>query len=243
MRRLIPAALLLTPYCVLADSAASSGPTTWAGSATGGYIRTAGTTNTTAANLKVELDYSNLPWTNELTGAMANGRTSGTTSAEQYDAADKLKFAFNDVDYVFGKVAYDNNRFSGIIENYAESLGYGRRLLMTEKQTLDAEIGAGASQQREAGQDQFENQFIGTAGFKYLYTFSPTSQFTQTLDSEIGTKNTLIHPVSTLKLNIIGALAATISYDLTYNTTVPDGTPHTTIIESVGLNYSFGKKG
>ena len=248
MRCLIAAALLL-PLSALADDAAAPAPpppppapTTWAGSLSGGYIRTAGATDTTASNVKGELDYTNLPWANELTGSMATGSTSGTTSAEQYDAADKLKFSFDDVDYAFGKLSYDNNRFNGIAENYAESLGYGRRLLMLEKQTLDAEIGVGDSQQREEGQTQFDNQFIGTAGFKYIYNFTPTSQFTQTLDSEIGTKNTLIHPVSALKLTIVGQLNATLSYDYTYNTTVPDGTPHSTTIESVSLGYTFGKK-
>jgi putative salt-induced outer membrane protein YdiY len=139
-------------------------------------------------------------------------------------------------------VTYDNNRFSGVVENYAESVGYGRRLLMTEKQTFDAEIGVGMSQQREAGQIDFGNQFIGTLGFKYVYTFSPTSQFTQTLDSEIGTQNVLIHPVSTLKLNIVGHLNATLSYEITGNSTVPGGTPHTTQIESINFGYDFGKK-
>ena len=74
MHRLIPVVLLL-PLSVLADDAKPTVPTTWAGTAAGGYIRTAGTTNTTSANLKAELDYTNLPWTNELTGSLAAGNT------------------------------------------------------------------------------------------------------------------------------------------------------------------------
>jgi putative salt-induced outer membrane protein len=241
MRRLL-AFVLLSPFAAMADDAANAPPTLWAGNLAGGYIRTAGTNNTTAANLKGELDYTNLPWANELTAAMATGRTGSTSSAEQYDFGNKVKFSFNDVDYAFGDVAYDNNRFSGVVENYSETVGYGRRLLMLEKQTLDAELGVGASQQREAGQDNFKLQFIGTVGGKYTYTFSPTSQFVQTLRTEIGTRNTLVNPVTSLKLTIVGSLFATLSYDLRYNTTVPDGTPHTDQIESIGFGYSFGKK-
>ena len=152
-------------------------------------------------------------------------------------------FSFTEVDYAFGDVAYDNNRFSGVQENYSESVGYGRRLLMTEAQTLDAEIGAGASQQREQGQDNFQNQVIATLGGTYVYTFSPTSQFTQTLRTEIGSRNTFVNPVSTLKLTIVGQLSANLSYDLRYNTTVPDGTAHTDTTTSISLGYSFGKKG
>ncbi len=214
----------------------------WSGAVSGGYIRTSGNSSTSATNLKFELDYTDLPWRNELTGAAANGHTGGNTSAEQYAIGDKLKFNFDEVDYAFGDITFDSDRFSGIAENFAESAGYGRRLLMTEHQTLDAELGAGFSEQQRVGENGYEIQPIVTIGGKYEYAFSNTSQFIQTLRTEIGSKNTFVNPVSQLKLNIIGALFAALNYEVRYNTTVPAESRHTDIITSVNFGYGFGGK-
>jgi putative salt-induced outer membrane protein len=232
---------LLSVTASAADTATPP-PTAWAGTVSAGYIRTSGNTSTSAANLKFELDYTDLPWRNELTGSAGNGRTGNDTTAEQYALGDKLKFNFDEVDYVFGNVSYDNDRFAGISQNFSESVGYGRRLLMTEHQTLDAEVGAGVSEQKPVGESGYDVQPIATLGGKYVYKFSPTSEFSQSLRTEIGSKNTLINPVTQLKLNIVGALFATLNYDLRYNTTVPENSHHTDIITSVNFGYSFGKK-
>ena len=215
-------------------------PDGWAGTLAGGYVRTAGATTTTAENLKGELDYTYKPWRNEFIASAVNGHSGGNTTAEQYAVGDKLKFNFTDVDYAFGAVNFDSDRFAGISKNFSESVGYGRRLLMTEHQVLDAELGAGVSELQNVGETGYKTQPIATIGGKYVYTFSPTSQFIQTLRTEIGSDNTFINPVSTLKLNIIGALYAALSYELRYNTTVPDNTRHSDTITSISFGYGFG---
>lgn len=229
---------------LLCSAAASAQqlPEGWAGTLKGGYIRTSGNANTSAANVKGELDYTFNPWQNVFTFAAGNGRQRGVTAEERYSLGDKLKFAFNEVDYAFGQGTYDNDRFAGIQQRYSETLGYGRRLLMTERQTLDAEVGIGANQQLPADEDRFETQLIGTFGGKYTYTISDSAQFLQTLRTEVGTSNTFINPVSSLKLTIVNRVYAMLDYEVRYNTTVPDATKHTDIITSVNLGYAFGRK-
>lgn len=227
---------------VVASPAQAALTNGWAGDFKAGYIRTSGNSDTSAGNLKTELDYTFAPWTNLFTAGAANGKQGSQTTEERYSLGDKLKFNFTDVDYAFGNLTYDNDRFAGIQQSYTESVGYGRRLLMTEHQTLDAEVGIGAGEQLRAGQDNYETQLLGTFGGKYVYNFSPTSSFSQTLRTEVGTNNTFINPVSELKLAVVGHLFATIDYEIRYNTTVPDNTRHTDIITSVNFGYSFGKK-
>jgi putative salt-induced outer membrane protein len=225
----------------MALPAAASDPNGWAGDFKAGYIQTSGNSDTSAGNVKAELDYTYMPWANSLTGAATNGSQRGTTTEERYSLGDKLKFNFNEVDYAFGDITYDNDRFGGIQQSYTESVGYGRRLLMTEHQTLDAEVGVGAGEQRRINEDNYRTQFLTTVGGKYVYHFSETSQFSQTLRTEIGTNNTFVNPISELKLSIVKQLFATIDYEVRYNTTVPDNTKHTDTITSVNFGYSFGK--
>jgi putative salt-induced outer membrane protein len=239
MKKIIPF-LLLAATAAQAQSPPPADKHGWSGAIAGGYIRTAGDSTTTAENLKAELNYTNMPWRNEFGVSAANGHTGSDTTAEQYSVNDKLKFSFNEVDYAFGAASFDADRFSGISKNFSESAGYGRRLLMTERQTLDAELGFGASQQQRVGEAHYVTQPIATFGGKYVYTFSPTSQFKQTLRTEVGSKNTFINPVSQLKLNIIGSLFAALSYEVRYNTTVPEGSRHTDTITSISFGYGFG---
>lgn len=242
MKSLLPRVAALAAVLAAADASAQTLPQGWAGTLKGGYIRTAGNANTSAANVKGELDYTFNPWQNVFTAAAGNGRQRGVTAEERYSLGDKLKFAFNDVDYAYGQATYDNDRFAGIQQRYSETIGYGRRLLMTERQTLDLEVGAGANEQLPADEDKFETQFIGTLGGKYSYTISDSAQFLQTLRMEMGTSNTFINPVSSLKLTIVNQLYAMLDYEVRYNTTVPDATKHTDVITSVNLGYAFGRK-
>jgi len=214
----------------------------WAGNGSAGYIRTSGNSNTSAASGKLELDYTSMPWLNAFNAAATEGRTAGVTTAETYAVGDKLKFAFNELDYVFGAVTWDSDRFNGIQENFAESVGYGRRLYMTDKQLLDAEVGIGASEQRELGDSAYQTQLIGTVGGTYIYKISNNSQFKQTLRTEVGTQNTFINPVTELKLAVVGNLYASLNYEVRYNTTVPENTHHTDIITSINFGYGFGGK-
>ena len=242
MRFLHRTSALLFPVSLLATAvqAADPPPNGWSGDASAGYIRTAGDTSTTTGNIKAELDYTNAPWRNELKGSAANGHTGDVTTAEQYDLSDKLKYNFDENDYLFGLASFQDDRFSGIAKNYTEAVGYGRRLLNTQQQMLEAEIGGGVSEQQSVGQTNYLTQPTLTLGGKYVHTFSPTSQFTQTVQADIGSKNTFVNPVSQLKVTIVGSLYTSISYDLRYNTTVPEGTHHTDSITSISLGYGFG---
>jgi putative salt-induced outer membrane protein len=228
--------------CATAASPAFAIDNGWYGNFALGYIKNTGNTDSSAGTAKGELDYTYMPWSNSLTFDAASGRTDGVTNTERYDGGDKLKFNFDEVDYAFGNATYLNDRFAGIQQDIVESVGYGRRILMTEHQQLDAEVGAGASEEKKLGENDYNTQFVGTVGGKYVYKFSPTAQFSQTLRAEIGTDNTFLDPVTELKVSIVSHLALLIDYEVRYNTTVPAGVHKEDTITTINIGYTFGKK-
>lgn len=236
--------VVLTCAAALASTsvAAAPKPNGWSGTVAGGYIKSSGNSDSGAATFKLGADYTLLPWTNSFNFSATNATEDNRTTEERYALGDKLKFNFNAVDYSFASFNYDSDRFAGITERYAEAVGYGRRLLQTERQILDLELGVGANQEKTQGEDSLSTQFIGLVGGKYIYEFSPTSEFSQSLRTEIGTKNTFINPVSELRLTIVGRLYATLDYEVRYNTTAPEGTVHTDTITSINFGYDFGKR-
>lgn len=232
---LLAAAAALTPSLCLADSP-------WSGDASAGYIRTTGNTNSTALNFKGDLDWKSSPWENQFNALGTYGSSKGTSTTESYLLGDKLSYDLSPKAYVFGGLGYSNDRFAGVVSRFSESVGYGRHVLKTDRQTLDIDAGVGASQSRNEGETDYNDQLIGVFNLAYLLKITPTAQYKQTLHVESGVENTFINPVAELKLNIIGNVSATIGYDWRHNTSVPSGSVHTDTITTVNFGYSFGKK-
>jgi Putative salt-induced outer membrane protein len=217
-------------------------PPVWSGNASAGYQMTGGNSKSTSVNFKGDLEFLSGPWSNSLTGAAASASTNNSTTAENYAANEKLNYSFTPKDFVFGSLNYVNNRFSGVLEQYSEAVGYGRRLIASKTQTLDTSIGVGANEQRLAPPDGHRTQAIGVFDLNYIWQISSSAEFHQTIHVESGKQNTFVDPISSLKLNIAGNLFAQLTYEAQYNSNIPAGRVHTDTFTTVNFGYSFGKK-
>lgn len=236
--KLIAAVATLTPAICLADPP----PPPWSGDASAGYLRTTGNTNSTSLNFKGDLDWNYGRWQNHFDALGTYGSSKGESTAESYQVGDKLNYDLGPESYVFGNLEYADDRFAGVVSRYSESVGYGRHVIKSPMQTLDIDAGAGASQSRDAGDTDYDDQLIGVFNVNYLLKFAPNAQYKQTLHIEAGKQNTFINPVAELKLAIVGNFFATLGYDWRHNTSVPDGSVHTDTITTVNFGYTFGKK-
>lgn len=215
-------------------------PPPWSGNASVGYVRTGGNTSTSALNLKANLDYKGVDWGNSILASAFNGSRDRITTDERYALADKVNYNLSPRHYVFADASYDNDRFSGIPERYALTLGYGRHVLASARQTLDIEAGVGANESREQGREGLVAHGIATLGGKYVLRLTPTSQFTQTLRTEYASNNIFVNPVSELKLTVIGNAFAALSFEIRYNSDVPSGVRSIDHISTINLGYGFG---
>ena len=224
----------------------------WKGEVSAGALVTSGNSETSTLNGKFVVGYDSGAWTHAFSatalGASNTDDATGVeaTTAERYTAGYKSTYSFTDFDYLFGSLEYEKDRFSGVREKTAETVGYGRRLINTKVHKLDAEIGAGARQlefQPDAtGFVQKENEFITHLGANYTWNISDTSTFIQTLKIDSGESNTSTESVSELKLSIIGNLFASLSFTARNNSDVPAGTDKTDTATAINLSYGFGKK-
>ena len=233
----------LTADALLAGEPAASEQSSakLSGEASLGVLSTSGNTDTRSANGKLALDYRDGAWKHAGKAAAITAQQENLTTDERYSVGYKLSYDFNPNDYAFGSVEYDNDRFAGIAQRTTEAVGYGRRLLTTPKHMLDVEIGAGATQIKQAEPAGRENSAVGLLNGKYQWQISDTSKFTQTLKVEHSRTTTFINPISELKLTVAGNLFATLGYELRHNTEVPAGTYKTDTLASVNLGYGFGK--
>jgi putative salt-induced outer membrane protein len=216
-------------------------PPPWSGDGAIGYVRTGGNTSTSALNVKLSLDYKGAIWGNSFFAAAFDGSRNKQTTDERYTLSDKVNYNLTPKDYLFGNGSYDNDRFAGIAERYALTVGYGRHVFTTPRQTLDLEAGLGSNYSRDQDVNQFSSHAIATVGGKYVWKITPTSQFSQSLRAEYATNNVYVNPITELKLTVIGNMFAALDFEIRYNSEVPKGIRHTDQIVTINLGYGFGK--
>lgn len=229
---------------ILAPATAWAFPGHFQGNVQGGYLASTGNSRSQSLNAKAGVTYSLGKWTHSLKGSATSASQQGSSTAERYTAQGKSEYNFTQNNYAYGQVSFLKNLFGGIRQRTTETAGYGRRLLKTANQTLDAEIGAGLRQSQEQKPSLlWHHNIIGQASADYTYRISSSSQFEQTLNVESGSNNTLIESETSLKLAIVSHLFAKLSYTVDHNTSVADNLAQTDTYTSVSLSYEFGQSG
>ena len=239
MHKIIPLTLI-TGTTLLCQAALADPPaSTWKGNVELGILITNGNTKTKNITFKSQVIKESDRWRHTLKAEALNSSDKGTTTAERYLASGKSDFKLSDRSYLFGLVAYENDRFSGYNYRVAETLGYGYSLIKRPALTLDLEAGAGARQSRIIITDESRNEAVlhlaGNLGWK----ISDNATFTQSLSTDIAQKSTITKSVTALTNQIVGNLQSKISFTAQNNSQVPAGTTKLDTETAVTLVYNF----
>jgi putative salt-induced outer membrane protein len=210
----------------------------WFGHVKFGYLATSGNTENSNMNSSFQLGYTAGKWVHTFDTFAINASENEATTAESYELGWKSERNLSDVDFLFGRLNWRKDRFSGYPEQFSQSVGYGRRLIDKAPHTLNAEIGIGARQAERIDGVQ-ENDGILRAGLDYKWQFSETAAFTQDFVVEAGQNNTYLESISAITARLIGDLALVASYTIKNNSDVLPGTESTDTYSAVALEYAF----
>jgi putative salt-induced outer membrane protein len=203
-----------------------------------GYLATSGNTETSSLNSKLGMVYDAQQWRHSLDAAVVQAEDSGVTTAERHQLGAKSDYKFNESDYLFITVNWEQDRFAGFEQRTSEAVGYGRRILKSERHSLDAELGAGARQTTPVlGPDVSES--ILRAAAKYKWSIAEGATFDQSLVVESGESNTYLESVSALAAKLIGSWSMKFSYTIKHNSDVAVGLENTDTYTAVGIEYGF----
>lgn len=240
----------LSPLLVAVIAAASSAQlyakdadssSLWSGDAEFGYVDTSGNTEKTTIKSRAEANREKDQWRYKITFDSLNSKASDERSAEKYFLSNRLAYQYDDNNFVFAYASYDDDRFSGFDYQATVAAGWGRRLLNNDIMQWDVEIGPGYRISKvddgTTGEDSDEAILRGFT--KYSWNFSETANFSQSLNIETGSDNTISKSITALKVQIIGALALKLSYTVKYTEEVPVATKHADTETAVTVVYSF----
>ncbi len=233
---LLCAALAPAPALAQETAAGDDGP--WSGKFALGYLATSGNTESASLNTAAQIGYTSGPWVHTLDATAIGAEEENTTTAEAYKVGWKSEYNFSESDFLFGRAIWRKDRFSGYDQQFSQTIGYGRRLIDTERHRLNAEIGAGA-RQSELRDGTTENDTILRGGLDYRWQLTKTSQFTQDLSVESGSTNVYIESVTALRTRLLNDLALVASYTIKNNSDVPVGTEKRDTYTAVSIEYAF----
>lgn len=209
------------------------------GSAALGYLATSGNTDSTNANASFELDWDrNGRWTHHFTALAINASASDVTTAEAYAAGYTARRDFTETSYLFATGEWREDRFSGFEQQVSETVGYGRRIIDNDRQTLAIEGGGGAKQSTLLDGTELDEAILRGA-LDYIVRISDTSDFSQKLLIEAGEDNRYTESTSALRARLIGDLALVFSYTIRNNSDVPVGIAETDTFTAISLEYGF----
>lgn len=166
-------------------------------------------------------------------------------TAERYYGSYQLDRKFDDNNYLFNVGTYEKDTFSGYQYQLSYAFGLGRRFIDTTAHTLDLEAGPGYRVACLEPDDSYfdcndkEESVIGRFAGKYQWVINKNATFKQNVISEVGDDNTTLRSETSLTSKINDHFAMRLSYLLTRNSDVPDGTHKTDQETTVSLVYTF----
>ena len=225
--------LITASSLVLAEDSA------WKSQAELGIVNTSGNSKTSTVNAKVDGTHEKDSWRHNIHAEILKTSTTGVTSAEKYQASGQSDYKFTKTDYAFGRINYENDKFSGFEYQATLSGGYGKRVMNETDMTLDLEIGPGIRFSKDTLTLTSDDEPLLRIAAKYLWKVSDTATFTEALSSEIGSDITITKSVTALQANINTTLAMKISFTVKNTSDVPVGSKKTDTETAVTLVYSF----
>jgi putative salt-induced outer membrane protein len=210
----------------------------WSGKATIGYLATSGNTDNSNLNTGFELAYAPGKWTHGVQVLAIYATESNATTAEAYDVGWKSERKLSDENYLFGRLDWRKDRFSSFETQASQTLGYGRRLIDSDKYKLNLEVGAG-TRQSDLADGSSTSETILRGGLNFVWTLSETAEFKQGLVVEAGDDNTFSESITELSAKLVGNLVLVASYRVRHNSDVLPLTEKTDTRAALSLEYLF----
>jgi len=208
-------------------------------SASLGYVGTSGNTDTKTFDTQLKYTLRTTGgWVHNAGVQALFAEQDSVTSGERYQLDGKSDYRIGERGYVFGKVNYTDDRFTGYDYQASAATGYGHYFSNTDELLLEAFAGLGYRHNALAvGPD--DGEAIISLGQNLEWAFTDSTSLNQSLVSEVGDDLTVSRFEISLVSNIIGQLATKIAFQARHISEVPAGRKKTDTQTSVSLVYTF----
>lgn len=211
----------------------------WSGQALAGLVLSTGNTESSSLTAGLTVRHVGEKWRHTGTGNLYFAENAGTRIAERYGLSHKLDYLINPQSYAFNFVSYDKDEFANIKDRVADVVGYGRKLINTDKHTLNVEIGGGARKTTYTSTAEKSNEAVKHFGLKYAGRLTKNTTLTEDILVQAGNKNTFSESVTALNVAMSQKVMLSVSYTVRNNSKVLGTLKKADTITSVNLVTNF----
>ena len=225
---------------ILTASSAYADEDLWFSEIALGAVATTGNTDERNLRLRIEAkrDNSLTRFAQKFYFDMLNNSKDKVKTAQKFYGFYELDYKLLDNSAIYGRISYEDDRFSGFDYQADLTMGYKRQLFQSEKMVLSGNLGVGVRvSQLEVG-DREDELIVRIAG-DYSWQFSPNAVFEQVLSTELGSDSTITRSETSLSSSIIGNLAMKLALNVKHQSEVPLDNEKTDTETSVTLVYKF----
>src|SRR6056297_294680 len=211
----------------------------WSGGGELGLVFARGNTETETLNGSLGFEYTSGKWINATEFSFLRSETNGDVDASRFVATNDTNYELSPVSYMIGTLRYDRDKFSSFEFQTSASIGYGRKLIDTDRQALSLEFGPGVRYTEVRSTGETETDLIGRGSLDYRRAISDTTELTNVALVETGSSNTFLENETALSESINDSLALKTAFSVRHNTDVEPGREKTDYLTTVNLVYSF----
>lgn len=229
----------MIPLALNAADEADSAPALWKGVGELGLTTTSGNSDSENLNASLSLSREQDRWKHTALLETIKAESDGVASVDRVVFREKSQYAYSEDSYLFARLRYEDDEFSGYEYQASVTFGVGSRLIEDEHQLLDASVGLGGRSIKNSETGTTEDEGIVIGELLYEFKISPTATFSQTLLVENGAENTYSQSETALRTRINGNLAAKFNYLVKRNSEVPEDIEKQDEIVTIALVYEF----
>ena len=210
----------------------------WTGRVELGGTITTGNSDTFGASAIVDATREGLRWRQKFFVQADYSEALGVTTRRHALAQWQPNYKIDDRRYVAGTVLFETDPFLGYHERYSAAVGAGYRVIVKPNVTLALELGPAFRQTRFTdGREQASLASRGSVDFDWKLT--PGILLSQDASMYLERYSSTISSTTAVTARVLGPLAASLSYNIQYESDPPVGRVTTDTIGRASLVYTF----
>jgi putative salt-induced outer membrane protein len=203
-----------------------------------GIIQTTGNTEDESFKVKGGVELVKDAWDYAWSVDAFRSSRQNQLTAQRFYTIGSADHQLSEVSFVEGRLAYEDDRFSGYDSQTDASINYGRSLL-TNIDNMNLNITTGIGLRRSLSeQENFDEVILRLAG-DYKWDVSENALFNQLLSAEAGDQTSIYRLESSIETNIVENLSLKFTFNVKHQTEVPIGREKTDTATSVTLVMNF----
>lgn len=206
-----------------------------------GAIFTSGNTDDENIRFRGRFDAIREDWAYRFSMDGFRSSSDDELSAQRLYTVGSATYSFDADNFVQGRVAHEDDRFSGYDSQTDASVSYGQVVLRDiENMSLRYTVGAGVrvSRATDETEDDFEEAIVRLST-DYSWDISDSARFIQTLGLDAGERSSIGRSESSIETDIMENLSMKFTVNVKHQTEVPEDREKTDTEASITLLLRF----